>query len=228
MLIASMKGMNTFVHLVSAGSTSMFWLRSRSQNTLALTASRAMRALQDSDVWLVDARVHNDIVNLAPSSAHVIQLDPEDNEARAQTVALGQMRRFRRAGYSVARLRARSSVSEGALDPAALRLPLMPSQVTRGVTLVAPRTDAPELDWIRLSHNGMTLVCYMGGFSVRRLSHDLTRIGCAPSLRVTAVYYKACAQYRYEHTTLHALVQAAQANNSLKPAVVVLDGMMPL
>ncbi|MBC7202225.1 MAG: hypothetical protein H5U29_01710 [Pusillimonas sp.] len=220
--------MNTFVHLVSSDATSMFWLRGRNHNTLALTASRTMRALQDSDVWLVDARVHDNVVNLAPPSAHVIRLEPEENEARAQTVALGQMRRYRRAGYSVARLRARASADEGAPDPAALRLPLMPSQVKRGVTLVAPRADAPSPDWVRLLHNGLTLVCYMGGFSVTRLSHDLTRIGCSPSLRVTAVYYEACAQYRYEHTTLNALVQAAQAGDSLKPAVVVLDGMMPL
>jgi siroheme synthase len=104
----------------------------------------------------------------------------------------------------------------------------MPSQVGRGVTLVAPRVDEPSLDWVRLSHNGMTLVCYMGGFCVTRLSQDLTRIGCSPSLRVTAVYYKACAQYRYEHTTLSALVKVVQSGDSLKPAVVVLDGMMPL
>lgn len=220
--------MNTFVHLVSGSATSMFWLRARSHNTLALTASRAMRALQDSDVWLVDARVHEGVVNLAPPSARVIRLEPEDNEARAQAVALGQMRRYRRAGYAVARLRARASVGADALDPAALRLPLMPSQVKRGVTLVAPRADEPSLDWVRLSHNGMTLVCYMGRFSIARLSRDLLRIGCASSLRVTAVYYKACAQYRYEHTTLSALLQTSQKNDSLKPAVIVLDGMMPL
>ncbi|HCN71762.1 MAG TPA: hypothetical protein DIS96_08600, partial [Pusillimonas sp.] len=66
--------MNTFVHLVSSGATSMFWLRSRSHNTLALTASRTMRALQDSDVWLVDANVNQGVVDLAPPSARVIQL----------------------------------------------------------------------------------------------------------------------------------------------------------
>ncbi|HCP77222.1 MAG: hypothetical protein CML16_16535 [Pusillimonas sp.] len=220
--------MNTFVHLVSSGATSMFWLRSRSHNTLALTASRTMRALQDSDVWLVDANVNQGVVDLAPPSARVIQLEPQDNESRGQTVALGQMRRYRRAGYSVARLRTPSVAGDGALDPAALRLPLMPSQVTRGVTLVAPRADEPSPDWVRLSHNGMTLVCYMGGFSVVRLSQDLTRMGCSAALRVTAVYYKACAQYRYEHTTLKSLVQAVASGQAIKPAVVVLDGMMPL
>tara|TARA_R110000850_G_scaffold277143_1_gene423599 strand:+ start:88002 stop:88673 length:672 start_codon:yes stop_codon:yes gene_type:complete len=223
-----MKGMNTFVHLISSGATSMFWLRARNHNTLALTASRAMRALQESEVWLVDARVHQSVVELAPPSARVIRLEPQDNESRGQTVALGQMRRYRRAGYSVARLRTPVNVGDDTLDPAALRLPLMPSQVGRGVTLVAPRVDEPSLDWVRLSHNGMTLVCYMGGFCVTRLSQDLTRIGCSPSLRVTAVYYKACAQYRYEHTTLSALVKVVQSGDSLKPAVVVLDGMMPL
>ncbi len=222
--------MNTFIHATSTWATSMFWLKSRDHDTLTLSSRRAMRAFQDSDIWLADPKVSSRVLGLASSRTRVVQLDGvDDSEEKSRALALDQMRRYLRAGYSVARLQADTHNKPLASRHKNLRLPLTPSQTARGVTLVAP-TSASEndVDWVRLSHTGMTLVCYMGATSLERLYGDLMAIGCRPGLRVTAVYYDTGSSCRHHEQSLSRLRTDVVENAGARPAVIILNGMMPL
>ncbi|MFA5598756.1 MAG: hypothetical protein WDA26_14430 [Pusillimonas sp.] len=222
--------MNTFIHATSAFATSMFWLRTRDQDTLTLSSLRAMRAFQDSDIWLVDPKVSTRVLALASSRTRVVQLEGADEgDEKSRALALGQMRRYRQAGYSVARLQASSTAPRRQIPGSRLHLPLAPTQIARGVTLVSP-SASPEadIDWVRLSHTGMTLVCYMGASTVRRLYDDLTAMGCRPGLRVTAVYYETSALSRHYPGTLADLHVDVRERRVRPPDVVILNGMMPL
>ena len=222
--------MNTFIHATSATATSMFWLRQRDRDTLTLSSLRAMRAFQDSDIWLVDPKVSDRVLELASRRTRVVQMEGlDEGDERSRALALGQMRRYRQAGYSVARLQAtRLLPASKALAPG-FRFPLAPTQIARGLTLVTPSSSPDSaVDWVRLSHTGMTLVCYLGASSVQRLYDDLTAIGCRPGLRVTAVYYDSCSSSRHNLTTLADLNLDVREGSVAQPDVVILNGMMPL
>ncbi|WJJ92568.1 hypothetical protein [Neopusillimonas aromaticivorans] len=83
--------MNTFIHATSAFAISMFWLRARDQDTLTLSSLRAMRAFQDSDIWLVDPKVSARVLALASSRTRVVQLEGADEgDEKAEPLRWGK------------------------------------------------------------------------------------------------------------------------------------------
>ena len=232
------------VHLVGAG-----------PGDPELLTLKAVKALRQATLALVDDLVHPGVLKFLRRSARVVHVGKRGGcastpQAFIERLMVAEALRgervvrlkggdpyvFGRGGEEADALRAAgvpvvvvSGLTAGLAGPAALGLPVTDRRHTRGVVLVTGHTGeggADEPDWPALARCGLTLVVYMG---VARLAHIVAGLqaGGLPSHTPAAVVCSAhTPQQRQALCTLGELCATVQREGLASPAIVVVGDVV--
>ena len=212
-----------------------------------LLTLRAVRALREADVVLVDDLVDPRALEHVRESARVIRVGkrggcrstPQStierlivNEARAGNVVVrlkgGDALVFGRGGEELEaatragiRCEVVSGVTSALAAAAAAGMSLTHRACAHGAVLVTGHA-VDAVDWKALVATGMTLVVYMGVMNVRRIA-DALRDGGMPSTTPVAIVERAsCAGERTTQTLLGQLAATVAGCAIAGPAVLIV------
>lgn len=213
-----------------------------------LLTLRAVRALGEADVLVVDRLVGEGVLAFARSDATVIHVGkeaggPSTPQAEINRVLVRealQGRRvarlkggdgfvFGRAAEEMAAVRAAGidvevvpGITAAHACAASIALPLTLRESVRRFSLVTGATadGAPELDWAALAGPGQAFAIYMGVRTARTLRHKLLAADAAPGMPVVVVENGTRADERAVATTLGDLVDAIAAFGITGPAII--------
>ncbi len=232
------------VHLVGAG-----------PGDPELLTLKAIKALRQATVALVDDLVHPGVLKFLRRSARVVHVGKRGGcastpQAFIERLMVAEAQRgervvrlkggdpfvFGRGGEEADALRAAgvpvvvvSGLTAGLAGPAALGLPVTDRRHTRGVVLVTGHTgeggDA-EPDWPALARCGLTLVVYMGVARLGTIMQGL-QAGGLPAITPAAVVCSAhTPRQRQALCTLGELQATVQREGLASPAIVVVGDVV--
>jgi uroporphyrin-III C-methyltransferase len=236
--------MNGKVYLIGAG-----------PGDVELLTLKAVRALSQADVALVDELVNPEVRDFLRPDARVIDVGKRGGcKSTPQSFIERQMVQFARQGLKVARVKGGdpfvfgrggeevetlmaagieveviNGITAGIGAPAALGIPVTHRDFSRGVTLVTGHTrngDAPN--WDALVRSGTTLVIYMGISNLAQIVAGLRAAGLAESAPVAVIQNGTLANQRSLVTRLADLVGAVNRAGLGSPAIVVVGEVVRL
>lgn len=214
-----------------------------------LLTLKAVRALGEADVVLVDDLVSRDVLRHARPGARVIEVGKRGGcKSTPQAFIERLMVRLARSGCVVARLKggdpfvfgrggeeahalARAGVvcevipgiTAGIGVPAALGIPVTHRDVARGVTFLTGHSrDGGEPDWGALRATGTTLVIYMGMTRVAALVAGMLEAGFPADMPACAIQNGTLATQGEVVTTLGQLPAATAEVGLGSPAILVI------
>lgn len=214
---------------------------------LELLTLKAVRALAQAEILLLDELANPDIVTFAPT-ARVIKVGkrggckstPQDfiqrlmrryalQGKRVVRVKGGEALLFGRAGEEIAFLRAAgievdivNGVSSGLSAAASLGISLTHRQHCQGVTFItAHGQDGSEPNWAVLAATGTTLVIYMGMNRIESLTHELRRYLPADT-PAAVVQWASTERERKCVSSLDAISADARAAGLSSPAIILI------
>jgi uroporphyrin-III C-methyltransferase len=219
-----------------------------------LLTVKAIRALRQATVALVDDLVHPGVLRYLRRSARVIHVGKRGGcvstpQAFIHKLMVAQAQRgervvrlkggdpfvFGRGGEECDALREAgltvdviSGITAGIAGPAAIGVPVTDRRFTRGVALVTGHTGDPgdEPDWAALARSGLTLVIYMG---VQRLPHivaALREAGMNSAMPAAVVCHAHTANQRQAVCALASLVATVEREGLTSPAIVVVGDVV--
>lgn len=220
-----------------------------------LLTLRAVRALGEADVVLIDDLVNRDVLAHARPGARIVAVGKRGGcRATPQEFIQRLMVRHARQGRRVARLKggdpfvfgrggeeaeflARHGIecevvnglTAGLAVPAALGIPVTHRDFTPGVTFVTAhlRTDG-EPDWAALARSGTTLVIYMGLSRIARIVEGLVLGGMDPSTPAAVIEQGTLSSQREVLAPLSGLAAAACDAALGSPALIVVGKVVSL
>lgn len=213
-----------------------------------LLTLKAVKALRQADVVLIDDLVNRDILQHAPQ-ARVIPVGKRGGcKSTPQRFINRLMVRLARQGCSVARLKGGDpflfgrggeemlalraagvnveiipGISSGIAVPAAIGIPITHREFTHGVTFVTGHTrhgDSP--DWAALAAGGTTLVIYMGMKNLDAIVQALLTAGMAGNTPAAAIQHGTLHSQRHALATLETLTAGVAQHRIASPAIVVI------
>ncbi|KPF50693.1 uroporphyrin-III methyltransferase [beta proteobacterium AAP121] len=232
------------VHLVGAG-----------PGDPELLTLKAIKALRQATVALVDDLVHPGVLKYLRRSARVVHVGKRGGcastpQAFIERLMVAEAQRgervvrvkggdpfvFGRGGEEADALRAAgvpvvvvSGLTAGLAGPAALGLPVTDRRHTRGVVLVTGHTgeggDA-EPDWPALARCGLTLVVYMGVARLGRIVQGLQAGGLPAHTPAAVVCSAHTPRQQQALCTLGELVATVQREGLASPAIVVVGDVV--
>ena len=219
-----------------------------------LLTLKAVRALGDADVILVDDLVDRRVLEHAAPAARVIEVGkrggckstPQEfihrlllREARAgrRVVRLkgGDPFVFGRGGEERDALRAEGievdivpGITSGIAAPQAIGIPVSDRRHAQGVVFVTGHAQdgKDEPDWDALARTGLTLVIYMGVTHCARIATRLAAAGLATSTPAAAIQHAHTPQQRSVVATLGTLAEAIAAQGLGSPAILVIGAVV--
>lgn len=218
-----------------------------------LLTLRAVRALGETDVVLVDDLVNREVLGYARADARVIEVGKRAGcKSTPQAFIQRLMARCARQGRIVARLkggdpfvfgrggeellflRARgievevvSGLTAGVAVPATLGLPVTHRDVARGVAFVTGHTrDGSEPDWEALARSGLTLVIYMGLARLEGIARRLMAAGLSPATPAAVIAEGTLPRQRQAIASLQDI--ATRAAGLPAPALIVVGEVVAL
>lgn len=231
------------VHLVGAG-----------PGDPELLTIKAVKALRQATLALVDDLVHPGVLRYLKRSARIVHVGKRGGcastpQAFIERLMVAEAWRgervvrlkggdpfvFGRGGEEADALRAAgirvqviSGLTAGMAAPAAIGVPVTDRRHTRGVVFVTGHTGEAggEPDWPALARCGLTLVVYMG---VSRLAHIVQGLqaGGLPAHTPAAVVCSAhTAQQRHALCMLGTLAETVQREGLASPAIVVVGDVV--
>ena len=220
-----------------------------------LLTLKAVRALAEADVVLVDDLVNPAILEHARPGARLVHVGKRRGCRSTPQAFIGRlMVRLARRGNVVARLkggdpfvfgrggeellaiRAAGIVSEvvsgitaGICVPASIGIPVTHRGVARGVALVTGHTrEGTAPDWSALAASGLTLVIYMGIATLPAIVGGLRAGGMARATPAAAIQHGTLPEARRVVSTLGALVREVGESGLGSPAIVVIGEVVSL
>lgn len=214
-----------------------------------LLTLKAVRALGQADVVLLDALVNREVLDFARGGARVIDVGKRGGcKSTPQKVIQRLMLRFARAGAVVARVKGGdpfvfgrggeealaleragievqvvNGITAGIGVPAALGIPVTHRDCCHGVTLVTGHTrDGGAPDWHALARAGTTLVIYMGMTRLAEISAALMAGGLAPHTPAAAIRGGTLPRQRQVVATLSRIADAVVREGFSSPALIVV------
>lgn len=218
-----------------------------------LLTLKAVRALKEADVALVDDLVNRAVLDFLRSGVRVIEVGKRGGcHATPQAFIERQMVRFARRGLCVARvkggdpfvfgrggeelqaLRAAgieveivSGITAGVGVPATLGIPVTHRDCSHGVTFITGHAAGhAEINWEALARSGMTLVIYMGVRRLPEIAAKLMAAGVAPKTPAAAIQDGTLPHQREVISTLEALPAAVQRHHISSPALLVIGDVV--
>lgn len=230
------------VYLVGAGPGDM-----------ELLTLKAVRAIGEADVVLLDDLVNREVLRFARPQAQIIEVGKRGGcRSTPQAFIEKLMVRLARAGKTVARvkggdpfvfgrggeemtaLRARglevevvSGITAGMGVTAAMGIPVTHRHICDGVTFVTGHTrDGRQPDWRALAAGGTTLVIYMGVANFDAIVRGLLEGGLSAATPAAAIQNGTLPTQKSVVTTLSALAQAMAQAGIGSPAVIVIGDVV--
>jgi uroporphyrin-III C-methyltransferase len=225
------------------------WLVGAGPGDVELLTLKAVRALGEADVVLIDDLVNREVLRYARPGARVIEVGKRGGcrstpQAFIERLMLKLARQdltvarvkggdpyvFGRGGEEVARLieagiavEVVSGITAGVAVPATLGIPVTHREHCRGVTLITGATRAGTApDWRALVAGGTTLVIYMGLKNLPAIAAGLRDAGMAASMPVAVVQNGTLPTQRQVISTLAQVVDAVIEAQLQSPALVVV------
>ena len=224
------------------------WLVGAGPGDPELLTLKAVRALKDAEVVMLDDLVNPQILQHCPQ-ARVIRVGKRGGcrstpQAFIQRLMLRHARQgrcvvrlkggdpciFGRGGEEAEWLRERgvevelvNGITAGLAGATHCGIPLTLRGVSRGVTLVTAHTqDDSPLDWHGLARSGMTLVVYMGVARLKEIQQGLLAAGMAPGMPVAMIENASLASQRECRSQLQRMDLDAAAFALKSPAILVI------
>lgn len=231
------------------------WLIGAGPGDAELLTLKAVRALGEADVVLIDDLVNREVLQFLKPQARVIEVGkrggcrstPQDfierklvqlaREGRVVArVKGGDPYVFGRGGEEVRALceagiavEVVNGITAGIGVPAALGIPVTHRDFCRGVTFVTGNARAgAQCDWQALARSGTTLVIYMGLTNLAGIAGGLMAAGMAPSMPVAVVQDGTLPTQRSVVSRLDAVVADVQRAGLASPALVVVGEVVNL
>jgi uroporphyrin-III C-methyltransferase len=225
------------------------WLIGAGPGDPDLVTLKAVRALGEADVILVDDLVNPAILDHARPAARRVAVGKRGGcrstpqafieklmvrlARRGQIVARvkgGDPFVFGRGGEELLALRAAgievevaSGITAGIAAPAAIGVPVTHRSVARGVAFVTGHTqEGAAPDWSALARSGLTLVVYMGVATLPGIVAGLAAGGMPLDTPAAAVQSGTLAGQRQVVATLGTLAAAVTSAAIGSPAVLVI------
>jgi uroporphyrin-III C-methyltransferase len=214
-----------------------------------LLTLKAVRALGEADVVLLDDLVNREVLQFTRPGTRVIEVGKRGGckstpqafieklmiryASRGECVARvkgGDPFVFGRGGEECATLEAAgipvevmSGITAGVAAPASAGIPITHRDCTHGVTFITGHTrDGAPPDWRALAAGGTTLVIYMGIANIESIVHGLRSGGMAADIPAAVIENGTRPNQRVLTTTLANLDAHVREARIGSPAVVVL------
>ncbi len=228
------------------------WLVGAGPGDPELLTLKAVRALQQAQIVLIDDLVNPAVLEHCPT-ARIIAVGKRGGcRSTPQAFIHRLMLRYARQGKCVVRLKGGdpcifgrgseeadwlgqfaiavemvNGITAGLAGATNCGIPLTLRGVSRGVTLVTAHTqDDSSLNWTALAQGGTTLVVYMGVAKLAEIRHSLLAGGMRADMPVAMIENASLPQQRECRSTL-ALMHLAAADFQLQsPAILVLGDVV--
>ncbi|SDS04354.1 uroporphyrin-III C-methyltransferase [Halopseudomonas xinjiangensis] len=228
------------------------WLVGAGPGDPELLTLKAVRALGQADVVMVDDLVNPDILEHC-RQARIIKVGKRGGcRSTPQAFINRLMLRYARQGKVLVRLKGGdpcifgrageeadwlaergieseivNGITAGLAGATQCGIPLTLRGVSRGVTLVTAHTqDDSDLNWQGLADGGTTLVIYMGVARLAQIQRGLLEGGMAGTTPVAMIERASTAQQRQSICQLDQLCDEAAAFRLQSPAVLVIGDVV--
>jgi uroporphyrin-III C-methyltransferase len=234
-----MHAMNGKVYLIGAG-----------PGDVELLTLKAVRALGEADVVLIDDLVNREVLQFAKANARVIEVGKRGGcRSTPQAFIERKMVQLACEGLTVARVKGGdpyvfgrggeevetlsragivvevvNGITAGLGVPAALGIPVTHREFCRGVTFVTGHTAKPgdEPNWHALVHSGTTLVIYMGLNNLAGIVAGLRGAGMSASMPVAVVQNGTLPTQKSVVSQLDQIAADVAREGLASPALVVV------
>ena len=234
---------------MSAKRNGKVWLVGAGPGDVELLTLKAVRALGEADVVLIDDLVNREVLQFVKATARVIEVGKRGGcRSTPQAFIERKMLQLARDGLTVARVKggdpyvfgrggeevetlcragidveAVNGITAGIGVPAALGIPVTHRACCRGVTFVTGNASAgAELDWRALANSGTTLVIYMGLANLAGIVSGLRDAGMAASMPVAVVQNGTLPTQRSVVGRLDRVAEMVKREGLASPALVVV------
>lgn len=225
------------------------WLIGAGPGDVELLTLKAVRALGEADVVLVDDLVNREVLRYAKPGARVIEVGKRGGcRSTPQAFIDRKMAQFARAGLKVARVKGGDpyvfgrggeeiallaaqgiacevipGISAGIAAPAAVGVPVTHRDAAHGVALVTghPR-EGEAVDWAALAQSGLTLVIYMGVARCEAIVAALIAGGLHGDTPACVIENATRPDQRSISTSLDMLAQSVRTHRIGSPAIMVI------
>ena len=220
-----------------------------------LLTLKAVAALKESDVILIDDLVNPDIVQFAKPSTPVIHVGKRVGQKSTPQpfisklmvslaregkcvarVKGGDPLIFARSGEEIAGLRQEgidvqiiNGITAALAASSALGLALSHRDFAHSITFVTGRSrEGAQPNWQALAQSGSTLVIYMGVRTLPSIIERLIQGGLSPHTPAAAVENASLPDERHLITSLAQLPSAMRQNGMGSPAVIIIGKVVEL
>ncbi len=220
-----------------------------------LLTLKAVKAIQNSDVLLVDDLVDCAVLAYAKSSARVLHVGKRGGcKSTPQQFIERMMIRFARAGATVGRVKGGDpfvfgrggeemlalrraginvtivpGVTAGCAAPGALHIPVTHRDFSRGVTFITGHTKSDTaLNYSALAHSGTTLVIYMGITNLAEITSGLVKAGMAGNTPACGIRNGTWQDQAAVIATVGTLADKVATARLTSPAIVVIGEVVSL
>lgn len=227
------------------------WLVGAGPGDPELLTLKAVRALHEADVVLIDDLVNPAVLEHCPS-ARVITVGKRGGcRSTPQDFIHRLMLRYARQGKCVVRLKGGdpcifgrggeeatwlrergvsvelvNGITAGLAGATHCDIPLTLRGISRGVTLVTAHTqDDSSLNWRALAEGGTTLVVYMGVAKLSEIARQLLDGGMAADMPVAMIENASLPQQRECRSSLACMQDDARAFALKSPAILVIGAV---
>lgn len=225
------------------------WLVGAGPGDVELLTLKAVRALGEADVVLIDDLVEREILQYAKPTVHVIEVGKRGGcRSTPQAFIERKMVQLASAGLTVARVKGGDpymfgrggeevsmlavhgiacevvpGISSGMAAPAAVGVPVTHRDASHGVAFVTghPR-EGEAVDWAALAKSGLTLVIYMGVARCESIVAALTAGGLSADTPACAIENATRHNQRSINARLGSLAQAIRGHDIGSPAILVI------
>lgn len=224
------------------------WLVGAGPGDPELLTLKAVRALREADVVLIDDLVNPALLEHCPAARLITVGKRGGCRSTPQAFIHRLMLRYARQGKCVVRLKGGDPCifGRGGEEAAWLRqhgvevqlvngitaglagatncdIPLTLRGVSRGVTLVTAHTqDDSSLNWRALAEGGTTLVIYMGVAKLGEIRQQLLKGGMSDDMPVAMIENASLPQQRECRSSLSRMQEDAQDFALKSPAILVI------
>jgi uroporphyrin-III C-methyltransferase len=220
-----------------------------------LLTLKAVRALSEADVALIDDLVNRDVLRYLRREARVVEVGKRGGcKSTPQRLIERQMAALARQGLCVARVKGGdpfvfgrggeelegmraagidvevvNGITAGIGVPASLGIPVTHRDFSRGVTFVTGHTQSQEpINWEALVRGGTTLVIYMGMKRLAEIVASLRAAGMPHAMPVAVVRNGTLPDASSLIASLGTVVRAVEAAKLSSPALIVVGKVVDL
>ena len=234
---------------MNASTVGKVWLIGAGPGDVELLTLKAVRALGEADVVLIDALVNREVLRFVKAQARVIEVGKRGGcRSTPQEFIERKMLQLARKGLTVARVKGGdpyvfgrggeevetlahagvvvevvNGITAGLGVPAALGIPVTHRDFCRGVTFVTGNTRAgSQPNWQVLANSGTTLVIYMGLANLGGIVTGLRDAGMPAAMPVAVVQNGTLPTQRSVVSQLDHVVAAVALEGLASPALVIV------